>query len=286
MFQNYPAMPNPVNQQSATARTKRTTSADSRRAGTGAFARAMHLLDTITDGNTFRFAELQQLTGLPKASLHRALADLTEQRLVVFDEPTATYRAGFRPLEWANRIWANNDLRKLARDELETLSERTGETVMLSVLADTHVIHLDCVESAQSVRTSVSIGHRVPAWCTAAGKVLMARLPEAEQRTTLDNTAFARFTNNTVTEPDAVMTQLQHALDSGIAIDDEEHHVGIRCLAAPVVDGAGTTVAALSVSAPTFRIDGDNFEHWRTWVQDCAQTIGKRLLPSASAVSL
>jgi len=163
-------MPNPVNQQTAHRRSQLDEPGDARRAGSSGFARSILLLDTITNGNAFRFAELQTLTELPKASLHRALADLIEQRLVVFDEQTMTYRSGFRLLEWANRIWSRNDLRKLAQDELDDLSARTGETVMLSVLADTHVIHLDCVESAQSVRTSVSVGHRIPAWCTAAGK--------------------------------------------------------------------------------------------------------------------
>ena len=278
-------MPNPVNQQTAHRRSQLDEPGDARRAGSSGFARSILLLDTITNGNAFRFAELQTLTELPKASLHRALADLIEQRLVVFDEQTMTYRSGFRLLEWANRIWSRNDLRKLAQDELDDLSARTGETVMLSVLADTHVIHLDCVESAQSVRTSVSVGHRIPAWCTAAGKALLAQLPLDQQQHILEQTAFARFTSNTVTDPTAVLAQLQAVHRDGIAIDDEEHHVGIRCLAAPIIDGSGVAVAAISISAPTFRIEAAGFEQWQAWVGASAHTIGTRLLPTGSTTA-
>ena len=144
-------MPNPVKQPNATAAQVENAGADQPARAT-AFARSIRLLDIITNGSTFRFSELQVQTGYPKASLHRALAELIDERLVVFDEHAGTYRAGFRLLEWANRIWSRNDLRHLARDALEALSERTGETVMLSVLADTHVVHLDCVESQHSVR--------------------------------------------------------------------------------------------------------------------------------------
>ncbi|MEM9603516.1 MAG: IclR family transcriptional regulator [Pseudomonadota bacterium] len=276
-------MPNPVKQNADPTEREADPGAESGRARASAFSRSITLLDIITAGTAFRFAELQVQTGYPKASLHRALADLIDERLVVFDEHANTYRAGFRLLEWANRIWSRNDLRHLARDALETLSERTGETVMLSVLADTHVVHLDCVESAQSVRTSVSVGHRVPAWCTAAGKALLAAAPTPQREAIIERTAFARFTGNTVTEPGKVLEQLHTVAAHGIAEDNEEHHVGIRCIAAPIVDCAGETVAAISVSAPTFRVEPGSFEQWRQWVRESAHTVGNRLLPTGSA---
>ena len=86
---------------------------------TGGLARAMLLLDEISQHGPLRFAQIQERVQLPKATLHRALTELQTERLVQFDERSLTYQSGFRVLEIANHVWSRSDLRTLARDQLE-----------------------------------------------------------------------------------------------------------------------------------------------------------------------
>ena len=151
------------------AKTKSTASgspsADTRaRRQGGAVLRAVRLLDIVVAEGPLRFAELEELSGYPKATLHRLLNELAEERLLQFDERVGTWSAGYRTLEMANRIWTRSDIRVLARGQLIALNALSGETVQIAVLADTHVVVIDHVESTRSVRHSISVGNREPVY--------------------------------------------------------------------------------------------------------------------------
>ena len=166
------------------------------------------MLEEIAAHGPLRFAELQDRLSLPKASLNRALTDLQLERMIVFDERSLTYRSGFRVLEIANQIWSRSDLRSIARDQLENLCAMSNETIQLSVLADTHAVYLDSVESSNNVRMSMNYGTKVPVYCTGAGKSLLAWCPVQEQREIISRISFAVYTPNTITDPDQLMKEL------------------------------------------------------------------------------
>lgn len=243
------------------------------------FTRAIQLLDVITSDGPLRFAELEERLSLPKASLHRALNDLILERLVNFDDRSLTYSAGFRILELANRVWARSDIRSLARDQLTLLCEQSGETVQLAVLADTHAVYIDSVESTNNVRMSMSVGTKVPVYCTGTGKVLLAWCHPQEQQDIISRISFAEFTTNTITQPESLQQELKSIRDNGYAEDNEEHFTGIRCVAAPIIDRAGQAVAAISITAPTFRVEESNFNQWRELLLTSVQEISSRLAP-------
>ena len=257
----------------------------SRRAG-GSVSRAIRVLDLVIGEGPLRFAELEELSGIPKATLHRLLADLAEERLVTMDERALTWSAGFRVLEMANRIWTRSDMRHLARDQLLALAATSGETVQIAVLADTHVVVIDHVESTESVRHSTTVGNRSPVYCNGIGKVLLAWCDAEQQRDILKRTSFARTTPNTITDPVALRRELAHVSERGYAIDDEEHFVGIRCIAAPVVDVDGRAIAGVSITAPCFRVDAAMLESWRVPLIAAAAEISRRLAPRTGVIGV
>ena len=93
-----------------------------------------------------RFAELEELSQIPKATLHRLINELAQDRMVQYDTRAMSWSAGYRVLEMANRILTRSDIRMLTRDQLLALNPLSGETVQLAVLADTHVIVIDHVD--------------------------------------------------------------------------------------------------------------------------------------------
>lgn len=245
------------------------------------FTRAIRLLEEIARHGPLRFAELQERLALPKATLNRALTDLQLERMIAFDERSMTYSSGYRVLEIANQIWSRSDLRTLARDQLEKLCSMSNETVQLSVLADTHAVYLDSVESSNNVRMSMGFGTKVPVYCTGAGKSLLARCPVEEQREIISRISFAVYTPNTITNPTHLLAELAQIEQQGYADDNEEHFVGIRCVAAPIVSSDGTAVAAISITAPTFRIEESQVAQWRSWLIEATKEMSARIAPVA-----
>ncbi|NND90819.1 MAG: IclR family transcriptional regulator [Granulosicoccus sp.] len=250
----------------------------------GGIGRAMYLLELVAAEGPLRFAELLEMSGIPKATLHRLLNELADERLIQLDERSLTWSSGYRILELANRIWTRCDIRELARDQLLALNALSGETVQIAVLADTHVVVIDHVESTRSVRHSISVGNREPVYCTGIGKVMLAWCIEEQQRDIISRISFARFTPNTITDKPALMRELALVSQRGFAIDAEERFLGSRCIAAPVVDSTGRAIAGVSITAPSFRTDEAELLSWRSALVSAAAEISRRLAPHTGTV--
>ena len=245
----------------------------------GALVRGVRLLRLICVSEPMRFSELQVHSGLPKGTLHRILTDLTGEGLISLDEPTQTYRGGLQLLEWANRLWADSNLRSLTHDLLEELADYSGETALLYVPADTAVVAIDSIESRESLRTAIGIGSQAPAWCSAPGKALLAWLEPPAQAEVLARCAITRFTPQTITDRDEILANLAQVRECGVGIDDEEHFAGIVAVAAPLLDYRGAPVAALGLSAPSFRVEAEQLELWKIKITEAASKASRRLPP-------
>lgn len=241
--------------------------------------RAIRLLDLLVGEGPLRFAEIEERSGLPKATLHRMLNELIDERFVLVDERALTYSAGYRILEMANRVWTRSDMRMLARDQLLALSALSGETVQIAVHADTHVVVIDHVESTQSVRLSISVGNKAPVYCSGTGKVLLAWCDAERQASIISRISFARFTPNTVTNLPELRRDLAEISERGYALDLEEHFLGSNCIAAPIVDHAGQAIAGISITAPTFRVSVDELIQWKKPLIAAAAEVSRRLAP-------
>jgi IclR family acetate operon transcriptional repressor len=193
--------------------------------------------------------------GLPPSTAHRLLTTLQQARFVRFDPVGHLWQVGVEAFVVGNAFARTRDVVMMARPQMHRLMEESGETVNL-YLADEggEAVCLAQVECRQLMRAIARPGGRVKMHCSSAGKAILAWLPEREVGKVLERHGLPGVTERTLTTPKALRADLEQVRRRGYAIDDEEHAVGLRCVAAPILDEHGAPLAGLSVSGPTARI--------------------------------
>lgn len=202
--------------------------------------------------------ELSEKTGLPKGTTHRLLTSTAYFDLVRQDPTTKKYHLGFKLVELGNRLLSQLDFRTEARPFLKELAERTKETVHMVILDRNEGLYVDKVDAAEhasGLRMVSSLGSRIPAHCSAVGKVLLASLSEESLLHIVKDKGLPRRTENTITEFEELKKHLQLIREQGYGFDDEENEKGIQCVGAPIIDQRGKVLAAISISVPTIRVD-------------------------------
>lgn len=220
---------------------------------TPAVLRSLDILELFLNArHGLSAAEVVTRTGLPKTTVHEILATLTERKYLRRDDATATFNLGLSLFRLGNAFAERLDLHAVGLDVARSVSEQCDETVHVAVLDNSDAVYLCKVDSTQAVRMVSRAGGRVPAHCTAVGKVLLAHLPDAERRRLLAR-ELEPLTSRSITEPHVLANQLDEVKASGFAIEDGESSPDVACVAAPVRDHTGAVVAALSISVPDMR---------------------------------
>ena len=194
---------------------------------------------------------------LSKGTIHRLLSTLAYLDYVRQDAETKKYNLGFKLVELGNRLLSHIDFRTEARPFLVSLAERTKETVHMAILDREEVLYIDKVEASYyptGLRMASMLGSRIPAHCSAVGKVLLAALPEKKLETLIKNKGLSKRTENTITEPEKLKAHIQIVIKNGFAVDNEENEIGVRCIAGPIHDQRGELISAISISVPASRV--------------------------------
>jgi DNA-binding IclR family transcriptional regulator len=246
--------------------------------GTASLAKTMELLDMIgLAEQPPTFIELATRSGLPRGTLHRLLAALSEHGMVELSELDRRYTPGIHLLTLAQRTWVKMDLRRAAAEPILALNGRTGETVHLATLSGDAIVYIDKVECNYPLRLHSAIGRRGPIHCTAVGKVMAAYLAPDEQQALVHRLDLQRHTPTTLATPAALLKALKRIHAEGVAFDYEEHVVGNHCVAAPVFDFRGRCVGGVSITAPRVRVNSAQLEGFADWVREAAAAVGARL---------
>jgi len=220
--------------------------------------RALAVINAIAESKAdATLAELSETVKLHKSTVHRILMILESYRVVDRDSQTGRYRLGLRLFELGSIAIGTFNIRDRARRHLEKLLYEVDETIHLCVLDSGEVLYVDKFEPSRSVRMASRIGRRNAVHCTAVGKAMLSWLPDREVDDMLRSHGMARFTPNTITTPAELKVELQAILRRGYSIDNEEVEEGVRCVGAAVLDYASRPIAAISVSAPSFRLPPD-----------------------------
>jgi IclR family transcriptional regulator, KDG regulon repressor len=237
--------------------------------------RALAILDTLAaDGPDLSLGEISEKLGLHKSTAHRLVMVLERHNLIERNSVNGRYRLGLKLFELGTRAVSKLDLRERARPFLERLVLETSETVHLCVLDDSEMLYLDKVEPARSVRMATSVGRRNPPHCTAVGKAIMAYLPDRQVEEIIRKQGMKAMTPHTITSFLELKKELVAVRERGYAIDNEEIEEGVRCVSCVVRNFSGEPLAAISVSAPAFRLTSEK-------VKDLAQPV----LAAAHALS-
>ena len=217
--------------------------------------------------------EISEKTGLHPSTTHRILNDLTLGRFV--DRPEAgSYRLGMRLLELGNLVKGRLNVRDAALLPMRELHKQIQQPVNLSVRQGDEIVYVERAYSERSGMQVVrAIGGRAPLHLTSVGKLFLAAEEPHRLRAYATRTGLAGHTRNSITQLPALERELSKARQYGVARDNEELELGVRCMAAGIYDDQGRLVAGLSISAPADRLD----EGWLAKLQDTAQEISRAL---------
>jgi DNA-binding IclR family transcriptional regulator len=215
--------------------------------------RAVRSLLFIADGPRSVRAVAEHLSVHPTTAL-RILQTLHTWRLVD-KRGDGEYRLGATVLDLGQRALESLDLRDVAGPYMRTLSDATGETIHLAILESQRIIYIDKVDSRHPVRMYSRVGIIAPLHCTGVAKAILAFVPPAQQRRMLEGVELQPYTPHTLTTVDALLADMATSRERGYAIDDEEHELGIRCVAAPILHADGSVACSLSVSVPNSRVN-------------------------------
>ncbi len=217
--------------------------------------------------------EISEKTGLHPSTAHRILNDLARGRFV--DRPeSGTYRLGMRLLELGNLVKARLSVRDAALGPMRTLHKLIQQPVNLSVRQGDEIVYVERTYSERSGMQVVrAIGGHAPLHLTSTGKLFLAMDDPQRVRAYAMRTGLAGQTHNSITQLPILEREIAKVRQYGVARDNEELELGVRCMSAGVYDDQGKLVAGLSISAPADRID----ESWLPKLQATANEISLAL---------
>lgn len=214
--------------------------------------------------------ELTRTSGLARSTVSRLLMALERNGLLERD-PEGAFRGGALFAHYATRFDRTEALVTVAQPYLERIAERTGETVNLGVPRGDAVVHAAQIDSRFVVGATSWMGISVPPHCSALGKALYAAgaipVPAGD---------LERCTERSLVDPEELREDLARARDRGFAVASEEFEEGLDAVAAPVLGADDAVVAAIGVSGPTFRLEGQHDEVG-TLVLEQAERLGRAL---------
>ena len=162
---------------------------------------------------------------------------------------------GHRLLELGNAYTDNFDLIAQGRRVAESIVADCDETVQMAILEGTEVVFIAKVESSKTVRLVSRVGSRLPAHCTAVGKMLLSRLTEEEVKALYNGEdELGKMTANSIISVSRLNRELKAVRQRGLSYDDCESNIDVRCVSAPIYDFNNEMVAALSISVPITRM--------------------------------
>lgn len=197
--------------------------------------------------------DLAAAIGLSKPATFNLLKTLEVEGLVAKD-PAARYRLTWGVYELGSAVVRSANLSRVSRIHLDRLAEETGEAVLLGILDERTVLYIDRGQAGDSFAMVANVGRRSPLHTNASGKVLLA----GQSREFIDgilDSPLERHTDYTITDPGRLREELDNVRRDGFALCEQEQEAGLSSVSVPVVDYTGSTVAALTVAAPSQRID-------------------------------
>lgn len=236
--------------------------------------RMFMLLDVLAEHqDPVSLKQISEQTGLHPSTAHRILNDLAIGRFV--DRPEAgSYRLGMRLLELGNLVKARLDVRDAALGPMRDLHKLTHQPVNLSVRQGDEIVYIERTYSERSGMQVVrAVGGRAPLHLTSVGKLFLAHDDPVRVRAYATRTGLTGHTRNSITDLARLERELAAVRACGVARDDEELELGVRCMAAGVFDDQGKLLAGLSVSAPADRLE----ESWLDRVKGTAAQISQAL---------
>jgi IclR family pca regulon transcriptional regulator len=223
-------------------------------------------------------ADIADELGMSRSTTHRYVTTLLALGYLEQGR-SRKYRLGLRVTDLGMSALNSTGLRENVHPFLEELRERTGYTIGLAVLDGTEILYVDRARSWRRAERETDLGlhpgSRMPAYCTAMGKVLLANLPDEVQRDLIAQLQLERNTPRTITSKQALRTELERISENGYALNDQELRPGLQAIAVPVRDESREAVAAIGIAASPEAIT----------VAELTDALGPHLISTAARIS-
>lgn len=246
---------------------------------TPALQRSLDILELFTDGRASVSApEVVEELDLPRTTVHELLNTLASRQYLHKDpDVPGRYQLGIQLFRLGSAYTDQLDVPKTGQQIARELVEQCNETSHVAVLDDLHIVYVAKEDTSHAVRMVSSLGRRIPAHCTALGKVLLAALPEEELLRRLNGRPLQALGHNSITDLPTLLDELARARKDGVAVEECEANPDVCCVGAPVRDRSGQVVAALSISVPLHRWSDERAQELRPLVVAGAQRFSRAL---------
>lgn len=218
--------------------------------------RALLLLETVAAaGRPLTLKELAGRQGIPPATAHRICQRMEDEGYLTRDAGSRRYTIGVRLMRLGLDILRSSGPSSTRRAIMSQLVDAIGETCNLTALSGTEVLYLDRVETRWPLRLALEPGSRVPAHCTASGKLFLSLLPTELRERILATLPLPQSAPKTIVDTSELRRELQRIAKRGYSTDNEEFVAGLVAVAVPVRDRKMQVFAAVACHAPVARVD-------------------------------
>ena len=220
--------------------------------------RLFALLEVIASKDQyFSLQSLVDETGLPKPTLHRMLQHLETAHLLERSGDGRLFGTGVRLRRLAENLLLNDTAHGARHTVLRNLVTEVGESCNLTALSGSEVIYIDRVETPAPLRFYLHSGSRVPVHCSASGKIFLSQMSPSQRLRLLSHAPLEAYTPKTITQPEALETEIKLVKRQGFALDNEEFLPGLLCVAMLVPASVGRSNLCIAVQAPLMRLTAD-----------------------------
>ena len=242
-----------------------------------ALDRGLAILEALARHGPMILSDIALSLGLPASTAHRLLDTLARHGFATQDSATQRWSIGVEAFRTGAAFLGQTNLVEAAQGVLRRLMEETGETANLAIPQDGHVVFVSQVETHRPIRAFFRAGTRTPMHASGIGKALLAEMDEEAIRALLRRTGLPAFTGNTLSTPEALFADLARIRRRGFSFDNEEHHQGMRCIAAAIRNARGEALAGVSISGPAARLGDARIEEIAPAVKRAAREISLRI---------
>jgi len=239
--------------------------------------RAIDVLDTLAEHGAMTLSEIAAEMDQSAATIYRILTTYSLRQLVEVDPANQEWSIGPEAFRLGASFLRRSNVVERARPAMRQLMEVTGETSNLGIEKFDLVMFISQVETHESIRAFFPPGTQAPMHSSGIGKALLSRYSEPRLERLLSRGSLEQFTPRTIVESDRLRAELKHIRETGFAFDDEEKAVGMRCIAAPILNYHGEAVAGISISGPSHRITPDDVVPIGKMVRAAAQDVSRSL---------
>lgn len=239
----------------------------------------LHLIEAMSElDEPIRLQDIAKRLKMNVSTVLRFLTPLLRRGYVDQDPKTSRYSLTFKLCGIANNITSRLDIRAIARPYMRNLAHIFKESANLSIENDMSVLYVEMVNGpSKTIMAMQRIGNIAPLHCTGVGKLFLLEYSQQKIDQYIAVKGLTRFTENTITDRERLLRELEEVRRYGYSFDNEECEEGARCIAAPVRDYTGRTVACVSVSGPITRMTDAHIYSNLPYLLETADNISYRL---------